>query len=55
MMQRKGQCAACGERSGYGVDMKDGERIGRVFSEWFFRPTDERYLSLSGLHAAEGD
>ena len=27
-------------------------RIGRVSSEWFSRPADERYLSLSDLHAA---
>jgi hypothetical protein len=38
--------------SGYKVDISRGERIGRVSSEWFSRPGDERYLSLSELHAA---
>src|SRR5712692_4983875 len=37
---------------GYRVDVNRGERIGRVSSEWFSRPADERYLSLSELHAA---
>jgi hypothetical protein len=37
---------------GYKVDITCGERIGRVSSEWFSRPDDERYLSLSKLHAA---
>ncbi len=31
---------------GYMVDMNRGARIGRVSSEWFSRPADERYLSL---------
>jgi hypothetical protein len=39
-------------RHGYKVDVNRGERIGRVSSEWFSRPADERYLSLSGLYAA---
>jgi hypothetical protein len=34
---------------GYKVDVGRGERIGRVSSEWFSRPADERYLSLSEL------
>lgn len=34
---------------GYKVDVSRGERIGRVSSEWFSRPDDERYLSLSEL------
>ncbi|MCB1469538.1 MAG: DUF932 domain-containing protein, partial [Rhizobiaceae bacterium] len=34
---------------GYKVDVSRGERIGRVSSEWFSRPVDERYLSLSEL------
>jgi hypothetical protein len=34
---------------GYKVDVSRGERIGRVSSEWFSRPADERYLSLSDL------
>ncbi|MEY9137139.1 hypothetical protein ACVIWV_009288 [Bradyrhizobium diazoefficiens] len=36
---------------GYKVDVTRGERVGRVSSEWFPRPTDERYLSLSDLYA----
>ena len=36
----------------YKVDVSRGERIGRVSSEWFSRPADERYLSLSELFAA---
>ena len=34
------------------VDITRGERIGRVSSEWFSRPDDERYLSLDALHDA---
>jgi hypothetical protein len=34
---------------GYKVDVSRGERVGRVSSEWFSRPADERYLSLSDL------
>ena len=37
------------DQSGYKVDVSRGERIGRVSSEWFSRPADERYLSLSEL------
>jgi len=40
------------ERDGYKVDVNRGQRIGRVSSEWFSRPADEGYLSLSELHAA---
>lgn len=40
---------ACG---GYKVDVGRGERVGRVSSEWFSRPDDERYLSLSDLMAS---
>jgi len=36
----------------YKVDVSRGERIGRVSSEWFSRPDDERFLSLTELHAA---
>ncbi|UQR65070.1 DUF932 domain-containing protein [Bradyrhizobium sp. C-145] len=36
--------------SGFRVDVSRGERIGRVSSEWFSRPDDERYLSLTDLH-----
>jgi hypothetical protein len=37
---------------GYNVDASRGGRISRVSSEWFSRPADERYLSLSDLFAA---
>jgi hypothetical protein len=35
---------------GFKVDPSRGARIGRVSSEWFSRPDDERYLSLSELY-----
>lgn len=34
---------------GYKVDVSRGERVGRVSSEWFNRPDDERFLSLDAL------
>ncbi|MCA0030533.1 DUF932 domain-containing protein [Mesorhizobium sp. B263B2A] len=37
---------------GYKVDVARGHRIGRVSSEWFSRPDDERFLSLSDLFAS---
>ncbi|MFG1378783.1 DUF932 domain-containing protein [Xanthobacter autotrophicus] len=37
---------------GYRIDASRGERNGRVSSEWFSRPADERYLSLSELYGA---
>lgn len=42
-------------RGGYRVDVGRGERIGRVSSEWFSRPADERYLSLSELMTSVKD
>lgn len=36
--------------SGFKVDISRGERIGRVSSEWFSRPDDERFLSLTELY-----
>ena len=36
----------------YKIDISRGERIGRVSSEWYSRPDDERYLSLSALRDA---
>ena len=39
-------------RGGYKVDISRGAHVDRVSSEWFSRPDDERYLSLSNLHAA---
>jgi hypothetical protein len=41
-----------GRDGGYKVDVSRGERNGRVSSEWFSRPADERYLSLSDLFSA---
>jgi hypothetical protein len=35
--------------AGYKVDVTKGERNGRVSSEWFSRPDDERFLSLGEL------
>ncbi|MCO6180894.1 DUF932 domain-containing protein [Ciceribacter sp. RN22] len=41
---------ACGAASGgYMVDVTRGERVGRVSSEWFSRPDDQRFLSLADL------
>jgi hypothetical protein len=37
---------------GFRVDISRGERIGRVSSEWFSRPDDERYLNLTDLYDA---
>ena len=37
---------------GYRVDISRGENIGRVSSEWFSRPDDERFLSLTELYNA---
>lgn len=37
---------------GFRVDISRGENIGRVSSEWFSRPDDERYLSLTELYDA---
>lgn len=39
-----------GASNGYKVDISRGQNIGRVSSEWFNRPADERYLSLTDLH-----
>lgn len=38
--------------NGFKVDISRGQRIVRVSSEWFSRPDDERYLSLSDLYGA---
>ena len=38
--------------NGFKVDISRGQRVGRVSSEWFSRPDDERYLSLSELYGA---
>ena len=44
--------AAGNARAGYKVNVTHAERVGRVSSEWFSRPADERFLSLSELFAA---
>ncbi len=44
--------AAPARAGGYKVDVSRGERVGRVSAEWFSRPADERYLSLSDLFTA---
>ena len=44
--------ARAGSAVGYKVDVNRGQRIGRVSSEWFSRPDDEKYLSLAELYAA---
>ena len=45
----QGQQPASG---GFRVDVSRGQRIGRVSSEWFSRPDDERYLNLPDLYDA---
>ncbi len=40
------------ESGGYKVDVSRGGHDGRVSSEWFSRPDDERFLSLSELYAS---
>ena len=52
MTQMENQASARIARNGYKVDVSRGERIGRVSSEWFNRPDDERYLSLTDLNNA---
>jgi len=44
--------AGFGGPVGFKVDLSRGERVGRVSSEWFARPDDERFLSLPDLYAA---
>ena len=41
-----------GPRGGYRVDVSRGGHDGRVSSEWFSRPDDEKFLSLSDLYAS---
>ncbi|WOH53236.1 DUF932 domain-containing protein [Bradyrhizobium sp. sBnM-33] len=38
--------------SGFRVDISRGQRNGRVSSEWFTRPDDERFLNLADLYEA---
>ncbi|HUD91753.1 DUF932 domain-containing protein [Sphingobium sp.] len=42
--------AACPAQAPYKVDISRGQNIGRVSSEWFSRPDDERFLSLNDLY-----
>lgn len=37
---------------GFRVDISRGQNVSRVSSEWFSRPDDERYLSLTELYSA---
>jgi hypothetical protein len=46
----EGQLSPTASQAGFKVDISRGERIGRVSSEWFSRPDDERYLSLGALY-----
>ncbi|APH74860.1 DUF932 domain-containing protein [Aquibium oceanicum] len=52
MTQMEIQAPVRNARNGYKVDASRGQRIGRVSSEWFNRPDDERYLSLTDLNDA---
>lgn len=52
MTQMEIQAPVRNARNGYKVDASRGQRIGRVSSEWFNRPDDERYLSLTDLKDA---
>lgn len=47
-----GNSAESGASVGFKVDLSRGDHVGRVSSEWFSRPEDERYLSLPELYAA---
>jgi len=49
MTQMEIQAPTRNARAGYKVDVSRGQRVGRVSSEWFNRPADERYLSLTDL------
>ncbi|MFA5965195.1 MAG: DUF932 domain-containing protein [Sphingomonas sp.] len=53
MINARGEGAPVGV--GYKVDISRGQRIGRVSSEWFSRPHDERFLSLTALYEAVKD
>lgn len=46
----EGQLSPAASQAGFKVDISRGQRIGRVSSEWFSRPDDERYLSLGALY-----
>ena len=42
----------CPKSGGYKVDVSRGGHNGRVSSEWFSRPDDEKFLSLSELYTS---
>lgn len=48
-MNMQGFASPEGTVAGFKVDVSRGERIGRVSSEWFSRPDDQRFLSLDEL------
>jgi hypothetical protein len=52
MTHMETQVPARSSSNGYKVDVSRGQRIGRVSSEWFNRPDDERFLSLTDLNNA---
>ena len=54
MTQMEIQAPTRNARAGYKVDVSRGQRVGRVSSEWFNRPADERYLSLTDLRNSVG-
>lgn len=51
MTQVETPSAALDRAGGYKVDVLRGQCVNRVSSEWFSRPSDERFLSLSDLYA----
>lgn len=52
MTQVQGLNASPDRSGGYKVDVGRGQRVGRVSSEWFSRPADQRFTSLDDLMAA---
>lgn len=51
-IDQAGNQAGRGTSGGYKVDAGRGQRNGRVSSEWFSRPDDQRFLSLADLYAS---
>jgi hypothetical protein len=49
---KAGGSSEFGGSVGFKVDLSRGDRVGRVSSEWFSRPDDERFLSLPELYDA---
>lgn len=52
MLQAQALATRPDASGGYKVDPSRGARVGRVSFEWFSRPDDERFLSLSDLYAS---